>query len=288
MPPSLSLPSPGIELEGTPQATECKGAEPATIHISRSKRVDRHIRLREGWEYHKEYCDKQTYVFSVELMSSSSPTITRTVAVPSWFTFQEFHFTLQYIFGPWQNIHPHSFAFVPSAMSGTPEPPPKTVLKIVQLEDKEEGEDEGDVKLTDIYDPDGALRSKVTSHGSVVPLIYGYDVGDGWKCKITFQDSEKVREARPLVKNAVGCAPIEDCGGIHSWNEVKEAFIAAKPTQEQRDWISWAKEHSGLGDSYDPLAPVEIRHMNDERHWENYYESHMEEENEKHEDYSAN
>ncbi|KAF8586915.1 hypothetical protein K439DRAFT_1339526 [Ramaria rubella] len=84
--------------EGTLLCSKCKEGVPPTVYCSPECQ-------REDWKFHKQFCGKQAYVFFVELMGSSDPPITRTVAVPAWFTFQQLHFTLQYIFGPWQNCH---------------------------------------------------------------------------------------------------------------------------------------------------------------------------------------
>lgn len=57
--------------------------------------------------------------------------------------------------------------------------------------------------------------------------------------------SELARAARPLVKEAVGCGPVEDSGGIPGWNRVKKAFAAVSPTPEQEEHKQWARWVSG-------------------------------------------
>ena len=110
----------------------------------------------------------------------------RKVAVPSWYTFKQFHFVLQYIFGPWQNCHLHNFMFQrneagPRSISFGPR---DVLLEVNHKGDVEtmfgprrEWIDERELKLSDIYAEDGRMRSKVLSNRSVVPLIYEYDFG---------------------------------------------------------------------------------------------------------------
>lgn len=109
-------------------------------------------------------------------------------------------------------------------------------------------------------------RRRVMVNGAIAPLVYAYDFGVSnthflyaqdelgiferlnrnlqgscWDHKITFVGTELARAARPIIKKAVGCGPIENCGGIHGWNRVKEAFEAVSPTREQGQRRQWAR-----------------------------------------------
>lgn len=74
---------------------------------------------------------------------------------------------------------------------------------------------------------------------------------------------------------SLGKGPVEDCGGPTGWQEVKQAFRNARPSREQLSQREWARNASGEGDSYDPLAQPDIVQMNYEGRWENHFESYM-------------
>ncbi|KZP18782.1 hypothetical protein FIBSPDRAFT_583706 [Athelia psychrophila] len=92
---------------------------------------------------------------------------------------------------------------------------------------------------------------------------------DNWEHKLVFKGSKLARDARPLFTAIYGCAPVEDAGGLYGWEEVKAAFRASHPTPEQRERMKWAKDASGRGASYSPLAEPDIIPMNYEGRWEN-------------------
>ncbi|KAF8508726.1 hypothetical protein BU17DRAFT_34141, partial [Hysterangium stoloniferum] len=135
-----------------------------------------------------------------------------------------------YIFGPWQNRHCHNFSFVRRITAdGGPRsfgPPREVLLKVCDLQEEENPSTlviyENNVKLEEVYSETGGYHSAVTlGNNRVAPLIYEYDFGDCWEHKITFLKAESARAERPLVKEAVGCGPVDDSGGIKGWNAVK-------------------------------------------------------------------
>jgi hypothetical protein len=69
-----------------------------------------------------------------------------------------------------------------------------------------------------------------------------------------------------------GCAPVEDSGSTTGWEEVKSAFRASNPTRDQEDRRRWARDVSGLGQSFDPLKEPDVVQMNYEGRWENHLE----------------
>lgn len=124
-------------------------------------------------------------MFDVELLGSSNPKITRKVAVPSWWTFKQFHFVLQYIFLPWKNCHLHSFEFL-KRLGDAPVRYGFSFRKEVLLELCHDGDveyvsqnwfDERSVKLSDVFDENGRHRSLVLVNGTFAPLLYEYDFG---------------------------------------------------------------------------------------------------------------
>lgn len=118
-------------------------------------------------------------------MGSSDPVISRTFDVPSWFTFRQMHYTLQYAMGPWQQTHLHDFYF--EKMSSSDEKarnilsPRKQLLKISSKENLEDHmgpkQDETKIQLSDVYEPTGRLRDVVAPGGELATLIYLYDFG---------------------------------------------------------------------------------------------------------------
>jgi len=81
-----------------------------------------------------------------------------------------------------------------------------------------------------------------------------------------------------VVTAVSGCAPVEDCGGLHGWEGVKKAFRKAPGSRfsRQRELVTWATEMSGHED-YNPLAESEpsITVMNYEGRWENHRNGYM-------------
>jgi len=152
----------------------------------------------QDWKYHKKYCGKygiprcnvsqlqadlqnlrKMYRFKIKIIGSRKPAIVRTVDVPSWYTFQWFHFVIQYAFGPWQQCHPHEFYYTTEASSLTP---PQTVLRIVTeggvprpSQAKGRSMFEKQLKLEDVYGRAGKYHSLVVRDGGFLPLKYLYD-----------------------------------------------------------------------------------------------------------------
>ncbi|KZP18783.1 hypothetical protein FIBSPDRAFT_744914 [Athelia psychrophila] len=164
---------------GTSRCTGCKGAEPETLYCS----VE--CQTRDWKMFHKTFCGKKAYTFELTLIGSSDPVISRTFDVPSWFTFRQMHYTLQYTMGPWMQTHLHDFYF--EKMTPAEEKnrnllsPRKPLLKISSKGDLEVDtfpkQDETKIKLSDVYEPTGRLRDVVAPGGELATLIYLYDFG---------------------------------------------------------------------------------------------------------------
>ncbi|KAF9257795.1 hypothetical protein L218DRAFT_975096 [Marasmius fiardii PR-910] len=85
----------GCNNEGRKFYTGCKEASPRTRYCSQQCQ-------KQDWKFHKKYCGKKVYTFKIELLGSSNPVIKCAV---------DFHFVIQYAFGPWQQCHPHRFSY---------------------------------------------------------------------------------------------------------------------------------------------------------------------------------
>ncbi|KAF8649267.1 hypothetical protein AX16_005919 [Volvariella volvacea WC 439] len=215
------------------------------------------------------------------LVKSSNPVIKRTFDVPSWFTFRQLHYTIQYAMGPWQCCHLHEFMFATGEVDAFWRPTGEKLKIMPQdlLDDNASGapkEAEENLKLSAVYGAGAPLRDLIFDGRKFAPLYYLYDFGDNWLHKLVFKGPKLARAARPLFSLAIGCGPVEDSGSVYGWQGVKEAFASRNPTQEQRNLIRWAKERSGLGDNFDPERVPNVVQMNYEGRWENHLISFME------------
>ncbi|KAF9549273.1 hypothetical protein CPC08DRAFT_715475 [Agrocybe pediades] len=269
----------GCQNRATSRCTGCRDATPPTIYCSPGCQ-------KRDWVFHKKYCGKKAYTFNMTLVGSSNPVITRSFDVPSWYTFQELHYTLQYAMGPWQCTHLHEFSFRGQRNPFTYNDDSKLKILPRYLYEDDFGfsmpgqpvvlkEWEEKLLLSDVFDPRGRLHDKVVQDGEICPLIYTYDFGDCWEHELKYKGEKLAREARPLFTSAQGCGPIEDCGSIPGWEEVKAAFRvpAAQRTSEQRYKVQWAKDVSGLGDACDPFKEPDVVQMNYEGRWENHLQA---------------
>ncbi|KAK1232518.1 hypothetical protein PQX77_004369 [Marasmius sp. AFHP31] len=246
----------------------------------------------QDWKYHKRYCGKKTYTFKIKLVGSTKPVITRTVDVPSWYTFQWFHFVIQYAFGPWQQCHPHEFSYeteTPKRRGGIPDQPALRILPESGAPRSLAGGRsmfEKELKLSDIYDRSGKYHSLVVREGAFLPLKYLYEFGK-WEHLVTFKGEKMATVDRPLFSKAVGYPPAEDVGGVSGWEEVKKAFAAEHPTARQRQVREWTTERMGYKDRakdtltvgekpYNPFNEVNVTVMNYEGRWENHLEGYRE------------
>ncbi|KZP24118.1 hypothetical protein FIBSPDRAFT_951426 [Athelia psychrophila] len=228
----------------------------------------------QDWDsIHKKFCGKKAYTFALTLVDSSDPVISRTFDVPSWFTFRQLHDTVQYAM-TWTDSHLHSFTCV-EMPSGRTRRDAYSARKELLLISGKDGlgygddmfpleevptEDENKLKLSDVYEPTGRLYNVAVPRGEPSALMYLYDFGDNWEHQLLFKGSKPARAARPVFTAVSGCAPVEDCGGVYGWDNIKEAYQAPHPTEDQLERISWVKEIAG--DAYNPLAEPDMASMN--------------------------
>ena len=153
------------------------------------------------------------YQFKISL-KYSHPLIWRRVLVPTSFTFNKLHETIQILFG-WEGEHSYEFSAGKSYQS-------KEINDDMQL---------------DRYFK--RPRQKAT---------YLYDFGDDWEHQIVFEkSSENERDfVYPLCIEGENSAPPEDCGGIWGYYDMLEA-VKDNEHPDHEDLIDW------LGDSFDPF-----------------------------------
>ena len=104
-----------------------------------------------------------TYQFKIQIKGITKPPVWRRVLVPDTFTFQQFHFLIQEVFG-WENVHLYSFS--EEVYGGS--------FRISEPDEMDDcysipTKDASKVKLR-------AYFGKDTSKS----LVYWYDFGDDW------------------------------------------------------------------------------------------------------------
>ena len=170
------------------------------------------------------------YVLLVTIRDTS-PAVWRRLAVPSSFTFEQLHKTLQFVFG-WLNYHLYEFE-----VGGRRFESPHN--------DEAEGEDSTTTRLV-------ALAPKV---GDV--WLYRYDFGDDWEHDIVMEEirpaSSPPDERWPTLLDGARAGPPEDCGGTSGLIECLDALARprTKAGRAMRDWV---------GPHYDP-ARFDVWHV---------------------------
>jgi hypothetical protein len=156
------------------------------------------------------------YQLKVTLLESDPP-IWRRLLVPAATRLGELHRILQIAMG-WTDSHLHMFTAGGVAYS---EPSDEWDLEI---------KDEGPVRLDQIAREEGEA------------FVYEYDLGDGWRHQVLFEDLKILDKASPKVSCLGGerACPLEDSGGIDGYYETLE--ILNDPTHAEHEHIkTWAE-----------------------------------------------
>jgi pRiA4b ORF-3-like protein len=158
------------------------------------------------------------YLLRVSLVGSE-PDIWRRFVVPAEITLDRLHDVIQVVMG-WTDSHLHQFEIGKKVYTENPE-------------FKEDGLDENGRVLVDL------IKQKGRTFG------YEYDFGDGWKHKVTIEDS---RHPQPmfLVEAPVSCldganaCPPEDVGGIDGYYNFCKALQDPKHKEHQqyKEWVT--------------------------------------------------
>lgn len=102
---------------------------------------------------------RYVYTFDLTLVGSTNPVIKRAFDVPSRYTFEMLHYTIQYGIGPWNCAHLHTFSFE-KPRSGASAQAREHVLEIMLKGWHERSvpvELEEGLKLSDAFEPEGRL-----------------------------------------------------------------------------------------------------------------------------------
>lgn len=151
-------------------------------------------------------------------VNGSNPSIWRTVTVDDNITLAELHKIIQIIF-QWEDCHLHEFRFKGKRYSD------------------EESDFFNDALFT-LKDLNLIKKSKIS---------YVYDFGDNWKLEILVEksitSSEKIDF--PVCIEVEGPSPMEDCGGIYSFNKMYNKILENNVTSYdyEDETIQWLEEY---------------------------------------------
>ncbi|MDR0940404.1 MAG: plasmid pRiA4b ORF-3 family protein [Mediterranea sp.] len=172
------------------------------------------------------------YQFRITLNGITRPTVWRRVAVPSTFTFYEFHRVIQQSFG-WRDGHLFEFRERERGSSFRITIPDRSAdlwftMKTVDARKS---------RLSKIFDTLGKL-------------VYIYDFGDNWTHEIVLESTLPEEGTKATCLEGEGACPPEDCGGFPGYEQLKAAFEEDPKGEEANDYREWL----GLaeGENWDP------------------------------------
>ncbi len=149
----------------------------------------------------------------------------RTIAVPANLNFYQLHRILQKAFG-WKDCHLHQFTL--------PEDPEEKAVPVIRPYDEDMDDIQDSIWLDSVTTEVGSLCARYPE------ILYEYDFGDNWqhtlRVKRFFTEAEK---PYPYCIEAVGDAPMEDCGGPSGFAEIMSILQnPAHPAYaETDDWV---------------------------------------------------
>jgi hypothetical protein len=148
--------------------------------------------------------DVVTYRVKLHLVGSQPP-IWRRLELASVLTLDSLHDIVQIAMG-WTDSHLHRFSVGGDPYDAQAEQYPTDF----DLEEGDEGTPEREVRLDQVLQEVGDK------------LHYEYDFGDGWSHVIRLEAIQPRAESDPVAVCTGGrrACPVEDVGGIHTWNEL--------------------------------------------------------------------
>ena len=176
-----------------------------------------------------------TFQFKIKIRGTANPTVWRRALVPDTFTFEDFHFVIQYAFG-WENDH--LFMFSPKGYQSSP---------IISLS----GDD-------DYYADETELKSIFNTEKQ--KYTYIYDFGDDWTHEIVLEKiiDDNVDKVRCI--GGKGACPPEDCGGVWGYARLRE-ILSDSSHPDYEDTTEWIGKDWDA-DAFDP-GKVNFRHLNE-------------------------
>lgn len=87
---------------------------------------------------------------------------------------------------------------------------------------------------------------------------------DCWSHHIEFigEEQSQTLPAGLKILSAVGCAPLEDCGGMFGWDELRKTWDPNTDRASVKARMQWARMVSPLAEAFDPFASPNIDHLN--------------------------
>jgi hypothetical protein len=175
--------------------------------------------------------ESQTCQFKIQINGITHPPVWRRIAVPSNYSFYDFHRIIQEAFGWWSS---HLFQFSENGFGSG-----KVITEIYEDVDAdfEEQIDAKEIYLSDVFDKE---KQK---------FVYIYDFGDSWEHTITLEKILPEKTGTPELLAGKGQCPPEDCGGVWGYANFKE-IMANKKHPEYEEYAEWV----GLEDNeeWDP------------------------------------
>ena len=78
-------------------------------------------------------------------------------------------------------------------------------------------------------------------------IVYTYDFGDNWKHTLTVERRGDFTDHFVCLAGT-GHPVVEDVSGVEGWKDLKAAYRAAQPTQEQRERREWFEKRARNAD----------------------------------------
>ncbi|MBW6535317.1 MAG: plasmid pRiA4b ORF-3 family protein [Mariniphaga sp.] len=165
--------------------------------------------------------EAQTYQFKIQINGITHPPVWRRIAVPSNYSFYDFHRIIQEAFGWWSS---HFFQFSKNGFGSG-----QVITEIYEDVDAdfEEQIDAKEIYLSDVFDKE---KQK---------FVYIYDFGDSWEHTITLEKILPEKTITPELLAGKGQCPPEDCGGVWGYENFKEIMVDKKHPEyeEYAEWV---------------------------------------------------
>ncbi len=160
--------------------------------------------------------EAENFQFKIQIQDISKPPVWRRVTIPSNYSFYDFHYIIQTVFG-WTNSHMFQFSEKGFASRQI----------ITELyEDIDPGDKEQieatDVKLSEIFKKE---KQK---------FIYIYDFGDSWEHTIILEKILPEKTIWPALVDGKGKCPPEDCDGVWGYENFKKVMANRKHPEYEK------------------------------------------------------
>lgn len=232
---------------------------------------------RKDWSTHKHSCQPKkqpSWILKITIPDSRDPQIWRTLVCPDNATFMELHYAIQIAFG-WAAAH--SFDFVARDPTAEERPVEDIMALMAHYKAQSFGEQKdfgprqnfirivnpNDQKMVDSTHSFGRKHSQTPEKKADKVYVgeqfnkkewknaeweYMYDFGDNWGHEIEIIGRGNIDDAFKCTDgNGHGIA--EDAGSMPGWEELKNAYRAAKPDDEQKEKMHW---YENMASNFDP------------------------------------